>query len=88
MYIKRKLKKCRFQIQVKKNDILKKKNQFFDFFFDFFSFGVRALNFVFSNFSKFQKKFFKNGLNGTYRILKETKSRNMSSFGASCEKSR
>ena len=59
-------------------------------FFDFFSKGgthwCRNVNsffrfFIFFNF------FLKNGLNGTYKMINETKSWNMSSFGASSKES-
>ena len=56
-----------------KSMILKKKFNFLTFS-DFFFIGVTKSNFYFSIFQDFKKKFLNNGLNGTFRMLKETKS--------------
>ena len=61
-----------FRFRFKKYDF-EKKIQFFDFF-RFFFLGVTESNFYFSIFQDFKKFFFENGLNGTFRMLKETKS--------------
>ena len=61
-----------FRFGFKKYDF-EKKNQFFDVF-QFFFLGVAASKFNFSIFQDFKKFFLKNGLNGTCRMLKETKS--------------
>ena len=63
IYIKRKLRTCRIQIQEEKVDSFAKKEKFFSF--DFFPCQNSQKNFFFFDFSKFSKTILKNGFNGT-----------------------
>ena len=83
---KESLEHVEFRFRLKKYDFLEKK-----IFFLFFSKGgtlwfcTSKISFLI--FWDFQKLFLKNGFNGTYKMLKGTKSWNMSSIGASTEDS-
>ena len=89
IYIKRKLRTCKMQIQVEKVWFVTKKMEKINFEKKNFKGGTlwsrngRKKNF---RFSKFQNFFLKNGFNGTWQMLIETKSWNLSSFRASTEK--
>ena len=91
IYIKRKLRTCKMQIQVEKVWFVTKKMEKINFEKKISKGGpfevgtVEKKNFRFSNFQNF---FLKNGFNGTWQMLIETKSWNLSSFRASTEKSR
>ena len=89
IYIKRKLRTCKMQIQVEKVWFVTKKIEKFNFEEKNskgpFDVGAVKKNFLFFKISKF---FSKNGFNGTLEMLIETKSWNLSSFRASTEKSR
>ena len=76
MYLKRKPKTCKNQIQVEKVWFFWK-NQFFRLW------CLKGKNFLFLIFRNFQNSFLKNGFHGTYWMLKGKKSRNLSSFVAS-----
>ena len=92
IYLKRKLRTCRMQIQVEKVWFVTKKMEKINFekkkkikWSPLWSQNGRKKNFHFSNLQKF---FLKNGFNGTWQMLIETKSWNLSSFRASTEESR
>ena len=78
MHIKKRYGHVEFRIRLKKYDVLGKKSflNFFSFFFQRGEgpFGNNTENMIFQNFSKFSNYFLKNGLNGTYKMLKETNS--------------
>ena len=90
IYLKRKLRTCKMQIQVEKVWFVTKKMEKINFEKKNFKGGTLwsrngwKKKFRFSN---FQNIFLKNGFNGTWQILIETKSWNLSSFRASTEKS-
>ena len=67
---------------LKKYDFFEKKNNLINFF-DFFSFGVAIIKILFFSIYENFNFSLKNGFNGTYRMLKGTKSWNLSSLGAS-----
>ena len=91
IYLKRKLRTCKMQIQVEKVWFVTKKMEKINFEKKISKGGpfevgtVEKKNFRFSNFQNF---FLKNGFNGTWQMLIETKSWNLSSFRASTEKLR
>ena len=88
IYIKRKLRTCKIQIQVEKVWFVTKKlekNNFQNFFFKGGTLWCRNGWKTFFWFFKFSKFFLKNGLNGMWQMLRQTKSWNMSSIGACTE---
>ena len=91
IYIKRKLRTCKMQIQVEKVWFVTKKMEKINFEKKNFKGGTlwcRNGRKKFFPFFKISKFFLKNGFNGTWQMLIETKSWNLSSFRASTEKSR
>ena len=77
IYLKRKLRTCRIQIQVEIVWFFGKetKNFIFSIFFPKGGpFGVETVKMVFFNFSKFHNFFSQNSFTGTKQILKQTKS--------------
>ena len=92
IYIKRKLRTCKMQIQVEKVWSVTKKLEKISFEKKIFKGGdplksERSKKKI-SVFQIFKIFFLKNGFNGTWQMLIETKSWNLSSFRASTEKSR
>ena len=86
---KESLEHVEFRFRCKKFDFLWKKSIFsiFYLFSKGGTLGCRDVKIFFLNFSKFSIFFLKNGFNGTYKMMNETKSWNMSSFGASTKES-
>ena len=88
IYLKRKLRTCKMQIQVEKVWFVTKKMERFNFEKFQRPFDVGTVQNIFLPFIKISKFFLKNGFNGTCKMLKGTKSWNMSLFGASTMDSR
>ena len=91
IYLKRKLRTYKIQIQVEKVWFVTKKwkSLILKFFFSKGGpFDVGTVEIFFSRFSKFQNYFLKNGFNGTWQMLRETKSWNLGLFRASAAESR
>ena len=91
IYIKRKLRTCKMQIQVEKVWFVTKKMEKFNFEKKISKggpFDVGTVEKFFICFSKFQNFFLKNGFNGTWQMVRETNSWNLSSFQVSTEESR
>ena len=77
IYLKRKLRTCRIQIQVEIVWFFGKETKNFIFLIFFPKggpFGVETVKMVFFNFSKFHNFFSQNNFTGTKQILKQTKS--------------
>ena len=83
IYLKRMLRTCKMQIQGEKVRFVTKKMEKFNFEKKNFKggpFEVRTLKKKFRFFEISKKFFLKNGFNGLWQMLIETKSRNLSSF--------